>query len=201
MPVSAGLRSLWLIAAIFAAASVQAAVTPVVLYLGDDVASVWDTDPSKIGIELQIGNSGNATADDVRVTAITVQGGALRETTPLPILLRTIRSKSSVLLNFVIAVPPSKYTRYRLTIAGTYIDHGTVREFSLSRTISPDAAAPDPAVTHRGASGKSFNHPAGSDPPAPAAGRPPFAPNATTPMMIPVGPPRQLSLPAPTPNR
>lgn len=135
-PDGAKLFRCLLVAAIFAAASAQAAFTPVVLYLGDNVASVWDTDPPKIGVELQVGNSGSGAAEDVRVTSVTVQQGVLYEPAALPILLGTIRPQSRALLDVVIILSPNKTTRPLLTIGGSYVHDGIMFGFSLSRTIS-----------------------------------------------------------------
>jgi hypothetical protein len=167
-----------------------------VLSVENVATSVWDTDPSKVGVELQIVNSGGTPAADVRVTSVAVRGGALSGLSALPIALGNIGPRGTALLDFVIAVPRTDGTGYLLTISGTYRDAAAPRPFSLTRTVAPSAAGPSSII------GKSGVSPKGSSPPAdpgqpPKASGPPVGPNATTPMLIPVGPPRQLSLPDP----
>ncbi len=194
-----GIRLLtWMLvsAALFSFALSRAAVPPVVLYIENDVASVWDTDPSKIGVELQLANKGISAADHVRVTSITVQGGALAGLPTFPILLGTVHPQGRTIFDFIMTGSPSKNTPYLVTIKGAYIYAGNSYDFALNRAISP-TAAPHSITTHGGVSPKD----GASGPPPSAADRPPGGPNATTPMMIPIGPPRQLSLPGPATDR
>jgi len=171
---------------------------PVHLYAENVATSVWDTDPTKVGVTLQISNDGTAPADHVRVTSVVVGGGAFSGPAPLPIAIGKIMPNGSSLLDLVITVPRTDGTAYLLTVSGTYTSSGESHDFSLDRTIAPNSAGPGPIRAQSGvtARGPSAQPPPGPSPPA--AGLPPLGPNATTPMLIPVGPPRQLSLPNPT---
>src|SRR5205823_8203194 len=82
------------VGALLVAGSAHAAVTPVQLYTVGAASSVWDTDPSKVGVELQIGNNGTSDADNVQVTSVTVQGGSLGGPS-LPVVLGTIGPQES----------------------------------------------------------------------------------------------------------
>jgi hypothetical protein len=158
----------------------------------DNVASsVWDTDSSKIGVELQIVNHGAAAADDARVTAVAVHRGTLSSPQALPIALGNIAPESSALLDLVITVPQTDGTGYQLTISGTYRNSGAPQRFSLTRTVNPAAVAPGPVAGQSGVTDKGLILPAGPVQPPAADGPPLFGPNATTPMLIPPGPPRQ----------
>ncbi len=170
---------------------------PVVLVAANAATSVWDTDPSKVGIELQIVNDGSAPATDVRVTAVDVHGGALAAAhSALPISLGNIVPQRSALLDLVITVPRTDgATSYLLTISGTYRTSGARQAFSLTHTVAPNAAAPRPIPAKSGASATTPTQSAGPMEPHVAGGPPSLKPNATTPMLIPPGPPRQLSPP------
>jgi hypothetical protein len=178
--------------------SVHAGVTSVSLQAQNVATSVWDTDPSKVGVQLQIANNGTAGAENVLVTTVVVGGGASSGPTPLPIGLGTIGPRGSALLDLVIAVPQADGRQYLVTISGTYSSSGRPYRFSLDRAVAPSAAAPGPFIGQTGGSAKGSSQPAGPVQPPTAGVPPPFGPNATTPMMIPVGPPRQLSLPDPS---
>ena len=181
--------------AVLVAGSPASATLPVILSAENAATSVWDTDASKVGVELQIVNNGGTGADDVRVTSVKVQGGALSGPPALPIALGSIGPRGSALLDLVIAVPRADGTAYLLTISGTYRNSGAERRFSLTRTVAPNAAAPAPIVGQSGVSTRGSTQPAGPVQPPAAGGQPPLGPNATTPMLIPPGPPRQV-LPA-----
>jgi hypothetical protein len=181
---------------VFAAGSPTAAAPPAALAADNAASSVWDTDPTKVGIELQIVNHGGP-ADDVRVTSVAVQGGAFSGALVPPIALGNIAPQASALLDLVITVLRTDETGYLLTISGTYRNAGATQPFSLTRTVSPSAAAPAPVAGHSGISAKGSVQPSAPVQPPAAGGQPLFGPNATTPMLIPPGPPRQLSLPNP----
>lgn len=153
-------------------------------------SSVWDTDPSKVGIELQIMNSGVVAAEDVRVTAVNVRAGALAAPTVFPIALGNIAPQASALFDLVLSVPRVDGTAYLLTIRGTFRAAGVQRRFSLGRAVTPSAAAPGPITPKNGSSTVTSGVPAMPAEPS-AGGRPRgFGPNAATPMLIPPGPPR-----------
>lgn len=181
--------------AVLLVASAQVAAMPVRLYTENVAISVWDTDHSKVGVTLQIGNDGAAPADDVRVTSVVVRGGALSGSTPLPITIGRIGPKGSALLDLVINVPRTDGTAYRLRISGAYTYFGSPHDFSIDRTVAPNSAATGPIPAQSGVTAKRPSAQAPPGPSPPAAASPPLRPNATTPMLIPVGPPRQLMLP------
>lgn len=177
--------------------SAQASGASVLLQIVNDVSSVWTTDGSKIGVELQIENSGSEAAEDVRVISVGVKGGALADGTRLPVALGTIRPQASGLLDFIIdnGIPVTGAS-YLIRVYGTYRGGAGLHQFSLHHAVSL-MAAPHSIVPRHGVSGKDQL----TSPASPTTNSPGWGPNATTPMMIPVGPPRQLSLPGPTMNR
>ncbi len=176
-----------------------AASPPVLLSAPNAASSVWDTDPTKVGVELQILNRGAVAAEDVRVTSVGVQGGSLAAAhSPMPIVLGNIAPQGSALLDLVITVPHIEEPRYLLTIAGTYSAGGVRQHFSLNRTVRPETGGPGPIPAKAGVS---VSQSGGSAPlGANAAGAPPgFAGfNAATPVLIPPGPPRAGSPSSPS---
>jgi hypothetical protein len=196
--VGGPLLRLPLAAAVLLFEAAQVAAMPVRLYTENFATSVWDTDPSKVGVELQIGNGGDSPADNVRVTSVRVRGGAFSGPTTLPIAIGTIKPNGSTLLDLLITVPRTDGTAYRLTISGTYRYFGRVHDFSLDRTVAPNSAGPGPVPAQSGVTAKGPSTQLPPAPSPPAATSPPSGPNATAPMLIPIGPPRQLSLPNPT---
>jgi hypothetical protein len=188
------LAVLSMVGAVSAAGAGSAATLPIILSVANAAASVWDTDPSKAGIELQIVNNGGAIAAGVRVTSVDVRGGSLAAATALPIGLGNIAPRGSALLDLVITVPRTDTTGYRLTISGIYRHARRAQRFSLTRAITPSAAPPGPIRARNGASATAPNQPASPAGPPAVGGPPGFGPNATTPMLIPPGPPRGPSL-------
>jgi len=182
--------------ALFWVGSAGAAVTPVQLSTQNGVTSVWDTDPTKVGVELQIGNSGTAAADSVKVTSVAVQGGSFSGPGTLPIALGTINADDSGLLDLLITVPTTNGTKaYRLTISGTYTSSGKSYGFSLNWSVTPNSAGPGTISAQSGIA--TIQNPSlVSYPPPPI--QPPFSPNAETPNFIPIGPPTQVFTPTPT---
>jgi len=182
--------------ALFWVGSAQAAVTPVQLSTLNGATSVWDSDATKVGVELQIGNSGSAAANSVSVTSLSVQGGTLSPGT-LPIALGTINAGDDTMLDFVISVPTANGAKaYRLTISGTYTSSGKSYGFSLNWSVTPNSAGPGIISPHNGTA--AIQNPATAIfPPAPV--QPPFTPNAETPNFVPIGPPTgPLFTPTPT---
>jgi hypothetical protein len=183
--------------ALFLTASAQAAVTPVQLVTLNGATSVWGTDPTKVGVELQIGNSGSAAANSVNVTNLTVQGGLFSGPQPLPVALGTINAGDDQMLDFVISVPTTNGTKaYRLTISGNYMYSGTLYGFSLNWSVTPNSAGPGTITPINGVA--TIQNPnTATFPPPPT--QPPFSPNAETPNFVPIGPPTGPLFP-PTPT-
>ena len=146
------LAVLSMVGAVLAAGAGSAATSPIILSVANAAASVWDTDPSKAGIELQIVNNGGAIAAGVRVTSVDVRGGSLAAAMALPIALGNIAPRGSALLDLVITVPRTDATGYRLTISGIYRHAGRAQRFSLTRAITPSAAPPGPIRARSGVS-------------------------------------------------
>jgi len=183
----------------FLAGSGYAAVTPVSLYVATSVTSVWGTDNTKVGVELQIANNGTAAADNVRVTSVTVQGGSLSSLGPNPpIDLGTIDPQDGARLDVVInASTTDGTTRYLLTVNGTYSYAGGMYGFSVNRALFPNSAGPGPVSSVNGLA-MIFNPNTAVFPPAPTP--PTFGPNAETPILVPIGPFSQIFTPTPTPT-
>jgi hypothetical protein len=195
------INRLWLTLASAAllAGPAQGAVAPVQLYTVSAATSVWATDHSKVGIELQIGNDGTSDAEDVQVSSVTVQGGSFSGPS-LPTRLGTIDPGESALLDVLINVPTvDGFTRYLLTISGTYTYGGTgiVYGFSINYAVFPNANGPGPISATSGTS-TVFNPNLVSYPAARPA--PPLLPNAESSILIPIGPPSILFPPTPTPT-
>jgi hypothetical protein len=177
-----------------------AAAPPVVLSAANAASSVWDTDPTKVGVEVQVMNRGTAAAEDVRVTSVGVQGGALAAAhSALPIVLGNVAPQGSALLDLVITVPRTDGTAYVLTISGTFRTGGIRQRFSLRREVTPSTASPGPITAQRGVSATTSSGPAAPAAPHGAGVPPGFAGfNAATPVLIPPGPPRAGSPPNPS---
>jgi hypothetical protein len=177
----------------------HAAVTGVSLYAANAATSVWNTNTTKVGVQLQISNSGSSTAHDVLVTSITVQGGSLSPGGGIPpITLGTIDAGEGAPLDIVINAPTTNgTTRYLLTVNGTYSFAGNVYSFSVNRALFPNAAGPGTILPKSGTS-VIFNPNTASFPTPPAL--PSFGPNAETPIFVPIGPPSLLFPPTPTPT-
>jgi hypothetical protein len=173
-----------------AALPAAAAASSVRLSVPNAASSVWDTDSSKIGVELQIMNSGIAAAEDVRVTGIDVEAGAVAMPTAFPVALGSIAPQGSALFDLVISAPRTDGAIYRLTIRGTFRAAGVTRRFSLHPTVAPSVTAPSPITAESGVSTVTPGGPAIPVNPHGAARPPGFGPNAATPMLIPPGPPR-----------
>ncbi|HEY1260452.1 MAG TPA: hypothetical protein VGF34_14485 [Stellaceae bacterium] len=196
---SRGFAPIAVLAAMLAAGSAQAAVTPVSLYAPAAATSVWSTDMTQVGVEFQIANNGAADAGHVVVKSVTVQGGSVSANSPsLPIVLGEIGSGESAPLDLVITAPTTNgTTRYLVTINGTYTYGPTTYGFSINRALFPNSAGPGPITPVSGTtvtvkppySGIVF-------PPLPTP--PNFGPNAETPILVPIGPPQQVFPPTPT---
>jgi hypothetical protein len=174
----------------------RAAVTPVSLYTAGVATSVWDTDPSKVGVQLQIVNNGTGNANGVSVKSVTVQGGSYSGS-PVPILLGSLDAGENTMLDLVITVPTTDGTkRYRVTLSGSYVYAGTVYGFTLNLAVTPNGNAPGPFAVHTGTT--AVQNPNLVTYPNPPTSPPVFGPNAENPIFIPLGPQRQLSTPTPT---
>jgi len=185
-----GLFPLAAVAAALAATAAQAATTPVSLYAGAAVTSVWSTDNTQVGVQFQIANNGTADADNVVVKSVTVQGGSVSPNSPaLPIVLGTIEAGHDQLLNLVITVPLANgATRYLVTVSGTYTYGSATYGFSINRALFPTSTGPGPITPVNATS--AINAPPYTGvvfPPLPPP--PDFGPNAETPILIPIGPP------------
>ncbi len=190
MGLPPSLRPRLLLASAVLAGATAGVPSPVALSVPNAAASVWDTDPSKAGVELQIINTGSALADDVRVTSVDVSGGTLAAAhSTLPILLGNVAPQRSALFDLVITVPRTHTAEYLLTISGTYRHSGMLQRFTLTRSVTP-SVAPPPIRAKSGVLDTAPNQPTERAwPPGPGAPAG-FGPNATTPMLIPPGPPR-----------
>jgi hypothetical protein len=183
-------------AAILVVGSAHAAITPVLLFTENAATSVWSTDPTKVGVQLQIGNNGTAAGTNVQVTSFLVQGGSFSGPSPLPVGLGTINAGDSALLDVVITVPKTDGTmRYLLTFAGTYTYSGNQYGFTLNWPVVPNSAGPGTIFSQTGTS--TIQNPSLVVYPVPPP-QPPFLPNAETPIFIPVGPPSTTTPPATT---
>jgi hypothetical protein len=164
--------------------------------VAQDVAlSVWDTDGRTVGITLQVSNVGDAAATHVQVSDVEIRGGRFAGPTKLPLLLSTIPPGKDSILNLLVKVPKTDGTRYRLTITGQYVYAKTRRRFSLNTYVAPQPVGSGPLEVRDG--NTVIKHPstASYPPPPPPA---PFGPNAESPMLIPIGPARQMFPATPT---
>jgi hypothetical protein len=169
-------------------------LTPVLLYSGNVGLFVWDTDSTRVALSMQIVNGGRSPAQDVRVNAVNVTAGNYLGPATLPITLGVIDPGHDAIMDLLVRVPASNGTRYVLTISGTYRNAGQLYGYSINRAISP---APPP-TTFPVTTGTAVvqNPNAIAYPPSPP--KIAFGPNAETPMLIPIGPPRQVFPPTPT---
>lgn len=167
---------------------------PVLLYSGNAGLALWDTDSTRVAVSVQIVNGGREPAQDVRVSSVTLSAGTYLGPAALPIDLGTIVPSKDVVLDLLLSVPASNGERYMVTISGTYRHAGRSHGYSINRAIRP---APSPTTFESTPGTAVVQDPnAVSFPPSPP--KITFGPNAETPMLIPIGPPRQVFPPTPT---
>jgi hypothetical protein len=180
------------------AALAQAAVTPVQLVSSSIGVSVWDTDPTMVGVAMQVVNVGTGTAENVRITAVRVaQGGSYQGPDPLPLSLGTIQATKDKILSFQVRVPRADGTRYLVTISGVYQVAGASYGFTLNRAIAPQPPAVGPIAAQSG-SATIWTRATANYPPRPLPDD--LGPNAETPILIPPGPSRPLLPPFTPPS-
>jgi hypothetical protein len=163
------------------------------IVIGALAVSAWD-DGISVGAQLQLQNVGHAVAPDVRVTRVTVTGGTYAGPSTLPASLGDMAAAEDRLFDAILEVPADGSQR-RLTVEGDY-KRGTRRIFfRTSRLIAPDSTPPGPFSSTPGQVVVQ-NPNTAFYPPAPSPRT--FGPNAETPMLIPLGPARQLFPPTPS---
>jgi len=157
-------------------------------------SSTWDN--GNVSLAIPLVNEGNAAAQAVSITAITAGGGSYQGPTAFAYAAGTVAPEEMRVLDAIFS-GLSGTTALPLTVRGTYRSGAATcpfqaqTSFTLPPAPAPIVATPGQAVVQSPATAYF--------PPAPA-GPPSFGPNAESPMLIPVGPPRQLFPPTPTPS-
>jgi hypothetical protein len=162
--------------------------------IGDVGISPWD-DGRTVGAQLQLKNSSNATLHNVRVTEIEVEGGRRSGPVPLPITIGDLAPGKDALLDALLQLTGIDGRARSLRVEGDFQRGTTRRHFHAAQTIRPDSRPAPPIQTFHGTATKQT--PATATYPTPPP-QPPRAPNAETPMFIPIGPPRVVFPPTPT---
>ena len=154
--------------------------------------SVWENGNAALAIPLV--NEGDLVATDVSIANVSLGAGAYAGPLPFAYVLGTLEPESMRQLDAVFsglggtaALPLSVRGNYRVGAAVCLFQ--VQSSLTLPLPPAPVAATPGQAVVQSPATA--------FFPPVPGAG-PGFGPNAESPMLIPVGPARQLFPPTPT---
>ena len=164
------------------------------IVLEEAAVSAWD-DGRTVATQVQLRNVGIRRIRDVRVTRITVDGGAYQGPKTLPLLLGNLRGGEDVFFDAVLGLAPINGTPHELTVIGAFSVAGEERKFKTDRTIRPTTALPGPFISKTGQTAKSDPNSA-LYPPAPPLIN--SLPNAESPIFVPIGPTRQLFAATPT---
>jgi hypothetical protein len=153
--------------------------------------STWDNGTVSLAIPLV--NEGAVTAADVSITAISAGAGSYQGPTPFTYPVGSIGPEQVRLLDAYFA-NLSGATTFPLAVRGTYKFGGATCPFQAQVPVTVQPAPGPVAGTAAQAIVQSPR--TAFFPPHPAP--PTFGPNAESPMLIPVGPARQLFPPTPT---
>lgn len=154
------------------------------------VASVWE-EPEVVGSKGLLVNVGDGAAMDVRVTAVAIEDGTYTGPVSPPLLVGDLVPGANGAFDaiFELATPADGRPR-AVTVDGDYITGGAQRTpFRVTGTIAPDGKPPGPFFGTPGVITKQDPNEAFYPPPPPPA---PVGPNAETPILVPVGPPREV---------
>jgi hypothetical protein len=157
------------------------------LALGEVAASAWD-DRRTVGVQFELVNNAREAVKDVRVTSIVVQGGWYQGPARLPVLLGKVQAERSLLVDAVFRLAPINGSPHAFTLAGTYEKKGKTHKFKFEGVIRPTTAEPGPFAVVDGMSGKKSLRKAFFPPASRETGE--F--DAEVPVLIPLGPERQL---------
>jgi hypothetical protein len=154
--------------------------------------STWDDGTVSLAIPLV--NEGSLEAKDVTITGITADAGSYQGPRPFAYVVGDIDPEEFRLLDAVFS-NLSSAASFPLAVSGTYRVGAASCPFTAQSSITPPPA-PAPVVATPGQTVKqspatAFFPPAPTPPPS-------FEPNGESPMLIPVGPFRQLFPPTPT---
>lgn len=157
------------------------------LVLNDVGVSAWD-DGRTVGIEFELANSTDKPLKEVRVTSITVQGGWYQGPAAFPIALGKVQGEMSFVIDAIFRLAPINGSPHAFAIAGTYVQGGKTQHFKLQGVIKPTTAEPGPFAVVDGASMKKSPRKQVFPPPRPQSAEN----NAESPVLVPIGPERQL---------
>src|ERR1051325_3603432 len=121
--------------------------SPVVLAAGPPGVSLQD--PTTLLSALRIMNTGTTAAQNVLVTALTLNSGVFTSPASLPLSLGTIPAGDSVVLNADFTGPNfAPGTTYTLTARGTYAVESSIYCFAITAYLTVPPAAPGSALVH-----------------------------------------------------
>ena len=107
--------------------------------------------PSSLYTALSIMNDGTGTAEDVEVTSVTIPSVTLSLPVALPSAIGSIAPDGDSTLAANFSGPDAKAdTEYKVTVAGTFREHGHKFKFSLEQTVRTDPASPGSATSLTG---------------------------------------------------
>lgn len=164
------------------------------LVIENVAVSPW-SDGHTAGATLQLVNAGNTTLKDVRVKEIEIDDGRHTGPVALPIHLGDLAPGKDVLLDALLNLTGIDGRARSLRVEGDFLRNNRWRHFHAARTISPNLPSNAPIGTFPGVAVKQHLATATFPVLPPGPTRPP---NAETPMMIPIGPPRVVFPPTPT---
>lgn len=165
------------------------------IVLQQAVASVWD-ESQTIGVQAVLINEGARAAPDLRISSVSIEEGAFagpdRAQNPGDLAPGGNAAVDAV---FKLATPADGRPR-RLVVEGSY--RGGLfgrRRFTAEGSVNPDAAPPNVIFSTPGVMTKQRPDAVAYPPAQPAPGG--EGPNAETPILIPIGPPRTVFPPTP----
>jgi len=168
------------------------------IVLKEAAVSAWD-DNATVGAQVQLANDGPGPAYKLRLTKVEVQGGTYAGPAGLPTasLGNLAAGADNIRFDALLKVPADGSARI-LAVEGSYVaeqDEDEGPSFRAERTINPSTTPPGPVTGVPGQTTKQ-NPNTASYPPAPPVSH--RRPNAESPILIPIGPPRQIFPPTPT---
>jgi hypothetical protein len=150
--------------------------------------SPWD-DGRTVATKMILKNAGRTKVSDLRVTGIEVDGGRYSGPVALPGTLGDLAPGEDALLDALLQLAGIDGRAHSLRVVGDFLSGGYRQRFDAQDTIRPAPSSRAEIPTSRGQLRKENPRRANYPVPPPRSTRPP---NAETPMLIPIGPAREL---------
>lgn len=155
-------------------------------------ASTWDN--GNVSLAIPLVNEGNATAQDVSITTIAAGNGSYQGPRPFAYPAGSFAPEELRALDAIFS-SLSGTSAIPLAVRGTYKFGASTCAFeartAFALPVAPQVVVGTPGQAVVQSPASAFYPPNPTTPPS-------FGPNAESPMLIPIGPPRQLFAPTPT---